>query len=528
MLPMTASLAEIADEKQAQRWLRLAQFSVEHAADAIFWVDRDARLIYANEQAVRTLGYSREDLLSLRVADFDPLFPLSDWPEVWANLRHEGFLVMESIHRRKDGSEFPVWVSAVFYADEDIEISFACCRDISEKRAAEQALLLANEALEQRVSLRTAELAASEQRYQELYHHAPDMFRSVDCRNGQVLQCNRTLLEATGYTMEEMAGQFLTDLYHPDCRQQARETWDEFMRTGEIRDRELVLLCKNGNTVEISLSMTAGYDAEGKIAYSDAIFRDITAYKHAEHQIERHRNELAHAGRLATTGEMAAGLAHELNQPLYALNNFAQGALRRLEDGTLDKESLTAVLQDVARESKRAADTIRSLRRYVRKREQQRAPADANDIMRRVIRLLSGEAKRREVVLSGSFEHDLPSVFCDVIQIEQVLLNLILNAMDAMSDESSDEERIELRTRAESNSTVEFAVIDRGAGLAPGDEDKIFDAFYTTKEEGIGLGLAISRTIIESHGSRLTVAPNSDRGVTMSFILSTAPSSNHS
>jgi len=275
------------------------------------------------------------------------------------------------------------------------------------------------------------------------------------------------------------------------------------------------------------LSMTAGYDAQGNIAYSHAIFRDITAYKHAEHQIERHRNELAHAGRLATTGEMAAGLAHELNQPLYALNNFAQGALRRLEDGTLDQESLAAVLQDVARESKRAADTIRSLRRYVRKREQQRALADANDILRRVIRLLSGEAKRREVALNGSFEHGLPSVYCDVIQIEQVLLNLILNAMDAMSDQSVDEKRIELRTRAASSSAVEFAVVDRGAGLAPGDEDKIFDAFYTTKEEGIGLGLAISRTIIESHGSRLTATPNSDRGVTMSFVLSTSPSSNH-
>lgn len=524
---MTTSIAEFADEKQAGRWLRLTKFSVDHAADAIFWVGHDARLIYANEQAARTLGYSREELLSLSVADFDPLFPLNDWPGVWDNLRKEGFLVMESIHRRKDGSEFPVWVSAVFYADEDIEVSFACCRDISEKKAAEKALLLANEELEQRVSLRTGELVASEARYQDLYHNAPDMFRSVDCRTGQVLQCNRTLLKATGYSMEEMLAQYPTDLYHPDCRDEARKTWDEFMRTGEIRDRELILLCRNGDAIEISLSMTAGYDSEGNIAYSHAIFRDITAYKHAEHQIERHRSELAHVGRLATTGEMAAGLAHELNQPLYALNNFAQGALRRLEDGTLDKESLTAVLQDVARESKRAADTIRSLRRYVRKREQKRALADTNDIMRRVIRLLSGEAKRREIVLNGSFEHGLPAVYCDVIQIEQVLLNLILNAMDAVSTEESDYRRIELRTAAASTSQVQFAVVDRGKGLAPGDEDRIFDAFYTTKEDGIGLGLAISRTIIESHGSRLVATPNPDRGTTMSFILSTSPSSIH-
>jgi PAS domain S-box-containing protein len=524
---MTASIAEIADEKQTQRWLRLMQFSVDHAAEAIFWLKREGQLIYANEQAVQSLGYSHDELLSMTVSDFDPLVPPSVWPAIWEDLRSKGRQVMESIHRRKDGSEFPVWINAVFYADDETEISFACCRDISEKKAAEKALLLANEELEHRVSLRTAELVASEARYQDLYHNAPDMFRSVDCRTGQVLQCNRTLVQVTGYTVEELLGQQLTDLYHPDCRDEARKTWEEFIRTGEIRDRELVLLCKNGDTVDVSLSGSAAYDSEGNIAYSHAIFRDITAYKHAEHQIERHRSELAHVGRLATTGEMAAGLAHELNQPLYALNNFAQGALRRLEDGTLDKESLAAVLQDVARESKRAADTIRSLRRYVRKREQQRALADANDIVRRVIRVLSGEAERREVVLNGSFEHGLPSVCCDVIQIEQVLLNLILNAMDAMSEQCVDEKRIELRTRAASSSAVEFAVIDRGAGLALGDEDKIFDAFYTTKEEGIGLGLAISRTIIESHGSRLTAIPNSDRGVTISFILPTSPSSNH-
>jgi C4-dicarboxylate-specific signal transduction histidine kinase len=268
--------------------------------------------------------------------------------------------------------------------------------------------------------------------------------------------------------------------------------------------------------------VSAAYDSRGNIILSHGILRDITAYKRAEHQIERHRNELAHVARMATTGEMAAGLAHELNQPLYALNNFAQGALRRLEDGTLDNESLTAVLQDVACESKRAADTIRSLRRYVRKREQQRALADANDIVHRVIRLLSSEARRRDVFLNASLEHDLAPVYCDVIQIEQVLLNLVLNAMDAMADQEMDEKRIDLITSAASICSVKFSVVDRGKGFAPGGDDRIFDAFYTTKEDGIGLGLAISRTIIESHGSRLLAAPNVDRGITMSFVLSNA------
>jgi C4-dicarboxylate-specific signal transduction histidine kinase len=323
--------------------------------------------------------------------------------------------------------------------------------------------------------------------------------------------------------MEEMLHQFPTDLYHPDCRQEAKETWEEFMRTGEIRGHELVLLCKNGDTIEVSLGMSAGYDAQGKIIHSHGIFRDITAYKRAELQIERHRSELAHVGRLATTGEMAAGLAHELNQPLYALNNFAQGALRRLEAGTVDHDSLAAVLQDVARESQRAADTIRSLRRYVRKREQQRLDTDANEMVRRVIRLIASEAKRREVTIETSLTESLCQVRCDPIQIEQVVLNLILNAFDAMSDDSPDQRRLGITTRA-LGAAVEFAVSDCGRGLPVGEEHKIFDAFYTTKEEGIGLGLAISRTIVETHGGQLAAAPNPDRGITMSFSLPTLPS----
>jgi two-component system sensor kinase FixL len=520
---MTDDAHIIAEEKLA-RHRRLAQFSVDNAADAIFWTNRHGRIVYVNRQAVRALGFSREELLSMTVADIDPLIPTDGWPAIWKKVRSDGGLEMESVHRRKDGTEFPIWVIAAYYADEETEISFACCRDISEKKMAERALLQVKEELEQRVALRAAELAASEARYQDLYHNAPDMFRSIDCRNGQVLQCNRTLLKVTGYSMEELLSQGPTDLYHPDSRLEAKQTWEGFMRTGEVRGRELVLVCKNGDTIDVSLSMSAGYDRQGKIIYSHAIFRDITAYKRSELQVERHRSELAHVGRLALTGEMTAGLAHELNQPLYALNNFAQGALRRLEAGTLDQKSLVSVLNDVSRESQRAADTIRSLRRYVRKREQQRLDTDANEMVRRVVRLVASEAKRRDVVIDTSLGEDLCQVYCDPIQIEQVVLNLILNAFDAMSDEAPDERRIGVQTRLLTEMEVEFAISDRGRGLPAGEEHKIFDAFFTTREDGIGLGLAISRTIIEAHGGQLMARPNSDRGISMSFSLPTRPS----
>jgi signal transduction histidine kinase len=141
-------------------------------------------------------------------------------------------------------------------------------------------------------------------------------------------------------------------------------------------------------------------------------------------------------------------------------------------------------------------------------------------MVRRVIRLVASEAKRREVTIDTSLAESLRQVCCDPIQIEQVVLNLILNAFDAMSENAPDERRLGVRTRALA-AAVEFAISDRGRGLPVGEEHKIFDAFYTTKEEGIGLGLAISRTIVEAHGGQLVAAANPDRGITVSFSLPT-------
>ena len=382
---MTDCVLEIPDVELALQRLRLSQFSVDHAADAIYWVTRDARIMYVNEQSVRSLGYSRDELLTMRVHDVDPLYPKKNWDQVWRDLREEGVRSVESIHRRKDGTEFPVWVYASYYNDGETELSFACCRDISEKRATEQALRRANDELELRVSQRTA--------------------------------------------------------------------------------------------------------------------------------------ELAHVARLATSGEMAAGLAHELNQPLYAVNNFAQGALRRLEAGSLDRDSLVGVLQDIAHESQRAAEIIRSLRRYVAKREPQRAVADVNELVRSVVRLLAAEAERCQCAIDMRLAETLPVVLCDAIQIKQVLVNLILNGMEAMIETPSGERRVWVSSEHTEQGTVRLCVCDRGAGLPPGGADRVFDAFFTTKEDGIGLGLTISRTIVESHGGRLVVAPNTDRGVTFRFEL---------
>jgi PAS domain S-box-containing protein len=516
---MSTNRPDKVDAEIARRRQQIAQFSVDHAADAIWWITEDARIRYVNEQAARMLGYTREELMAMKISDIAVPSPTICFADRWRDLITHRTHAFESAHRRKDGTEVPVWIKASYVNVDGIEISFCCSRDVSAMREAELALRRANEELEQRVAERTAELAASEARYQDLYHNAPDMFASVDAATGRIVQCNRTLAEATGYTMEELVGRPILDLCPPNCGGEASAVWQAFIATGNVRGRELILGCKDGRKIDVSVNMSAIRDTSGRILRSRSTFRDITDLKRAAQQAERHSNELAHVARLATSGEMAAGLAHELNQPLYALSNFARGAIRRIEAGSLDRDSLLGVMHDIADQAQRAADIIRSLRRYVGKRERQYAAVDVNESVRRVVCLLGGEARRHATTIDLELTERLPLVRCDAIQIEQVLLNLILNAMEVMVDTPRDERTVRVCTEQVDSLTIRLSVSDRGPGIAPSDADRIFDAFYTTKPEGLGLGLAISQTIVKAHGGHLEAAANVDRGATFRFTL---------
>ncbi len=516
---MSTNCPDRVDTEIAQRRQQIAEFSVDKAADAIWWITEEGRIRYVNEETARMLGYSREEMMSMRIHDINAASSGVTFEERWSNLIANGAQAFETVHRRKDGTEIPVWVKASHVNVGGTDLSFCCSRDLTEKKQAELALRRANEKLEQRVAERTAELVASEARYQDLYHNAPDMFASVDAKTGRIVQCNRTLVEATGYTTEELVGRPILDLYCEDYREESSAVWESFLATGAVHGRELALCCQDGRRLDVSVSMSAIRDEGGHILRSRSTFRDITDLKRAAQEAERHRHELAHVARLTTTGEMAAGLAHELNQPLYALSNFARGVIRRLETGSLDRESLVGVMQDIVHQSQRAADIIRSLRRYVGQRERQHTNVDVNESVQRVVSLVVGEARRRRTVIEQHLADGLPPVPGDAIQIEQVLLNLILNAMEVMSDTPEQERRVCISTALIDPQTMQVSVMDRGPGIDPEDADRVFDAFYTTKPEGLGLGLAIGRTIVQAHGGQLEAVANVDRGATFCFTL---------
>ena len=245
---------------------------------------------------------------------------------------------------------------------------------------------------------------------------------------------------------------------------------------------------------------------------------EVTERKRAEEQARQHQAELTHVLRLSTMGEMAAGLAHEINQPLAAIVNYAQGSSRRLRNNANEVSAVLPVIDDIAAEALRAGEIIRRLRSLVRKETPKQDWIDLPEVAEEILRLVQPDTMQHGIAVQLEAEPQLPCVHGDRIQIEQVILNLLRNAIDAMA-EVEGERILQVRIVRVGDTAVELAVRDSGHGMAPRVAERVFDPFFSTKPGGLGMGLSISRTIIEVHQGRLWVAPNPDAGVTFRLTL---------
>ena len=242
--------------------------------------------------------------------------------------------------------------------------------------------------------------------------------------------------------------------------------------------------------------------------------------RRAELAVQRQRVELAHAGRLATVGELTAAIAHEINQPLGAILSNADAAELLLESGTGQLDEVRAILADIRKDDLRASQVIGRLRSLLAKHPMSHDRIDLNEVITETVCLLEPDANRREVELTMRLESDLPAVLGDRVHLQQVILNLVINAMDAMAGIVTARRRVVVETSALSLGIVQVAVMDCGPGLAPGDGDRMFDPYFTTKDRGMGLGLSIARTIVEAHGGRIWADPTEPRsGAVFRFTL---------
>jgi signal transduction histidine kinase len=249
------------------------------------------------------------------------------------------------------------------------------------------------------------------------------------------------------------------------------------------------------------------------------VFANALSRKQGELETQRLRQELTHIGRVSAMGELTASLAHELNQPLTAILSNAQTAQGLLALDVIDLETVREILNDIVADDKRAAAVIHRVRILLRKGNLEFAPLDVNEIVGEVAWLLRSDALTRNVSMSLELAPDLPSVLGDRVQLQQVVLNLVLNGLEALRPPWAGARTLVIRTASDGAAAVTVAVQDSGTGIAENDTECIFQPLYTTKAEGLGMGLAIARTIVDAHGGRLVAANNEHGGATVHFTL---------
>jgi PAS domain S-box-containing protein len=271
--------------------------------------------------------------------------------------------------------------------------------------------------------------------------------------------------------------------------------------------------------VRYLLTSFAPIVTDGVVTGVSVFSSDVTKRKVAEEAARQHQAQLTHVLRLSTMGEMAAGLAHEINQPLGAIANFATGCARRLRDGTMQPDDVLGIVEQIAAEALRAGTIIRRLRSLIRKEDSRHEWTNLNELVADAVRLLASDLRHAGITVSFDLSDAVRPAHVDSIQIEQVLLNLLRNAMDAVAEVPPARREIRIATALVGDEHVEINVSDRGTGLAADIGDTIFDPFVSTKPNGLGLGLSISRTIIESHGGRLWAHANPEGGATFTFQL---------
>ena len=250
-----------------------------------------------------------------------------------------------------------------------------------------------------------------------------------------------------------------------------------------------------------------------------AIVRDITSRKLSELETRKLREELAHVTRVSTVGEFTSVLAHEISQPLTAILSNAQAALRFLSQTPLDIGEVRQILDDIIRDDGRASEVIRTVRTLVKKDQPRKEPLDLNEMIRQVVGLFRGDFLLQGLSIGTDLNPGLATVHGDGTQLQQVILNLILNAAATMRNAPLGQRKIIVRTTMADNRTVKVSVTDFGVGIDENNIERLFEPFYTTKPEGLGMGLPISRTIIKTHGGTIKASNNREGGATFAFTL---------
>ena len=337
--------------------------------------------------------------------------------------------------------------------------------------------------------------------------------------DGNIEYVNRRFIQLTGHASEEVLGKNPRILKSGHTSDKEYQRLWQTIKSGDEWSGEFLNKAKNGELFWQRTLITSITDEAGRITNFLSVSENVTKQKQAEQSLQEMRAQLTHAARLSTLGEMVAELAHELNHPLYAILNFSKAARNVLaEEAPPDLISLREWNEEIAEIASSAAEVVRRLREFARRAESPRAGCRMEEIVEDALKLLAFETQYNRVTVEVFPAADLPSIQVDRVQMQQVVVNLLTNAVEAMLTSPPEMRRITIRTLLHA-SDVEITVADRGIGLPPGSEENIFHPFVTTKPAGMGMGLGIVRTIVEAHGGKVWASPNPEAGVTFHFTL---------
>ena len=325
-----------------------------------------------------------------------------------------------------------------------------------------------------------------------------ERFHRVDVGDDYVAACRFAAEHGEATAIRTLAG--IQEVLHRESRRFEMEYDDE----------------QDGRHERYALSLEALARPDGGVVVTRA---NVTARRQTLMQIEEQRRELSHLARVAVLGQLSGALAHELSQPLTSISSNAEAARRLLKRQPADLDELDTILGDIASEDQRAAQVIRRLRALLKRGDTHLQPMDIRELLSEVLELAHAELITRRVTATALVAQDLPPVLGDRVQLQQVLLNLIINACEAMNTTAASDRRLTLIANADTRNNVLISIRDSGTGIPSALLERLFEPFFTTKPEGLGLGLSISRTIVAAHGGRLWAENNADRGATMYCML---------
>lgn len=478
---------------------------VETGPFGILEIDTEGDILYSSPAHARMLGYTRDQMRGMNIADF---LLESARAEARENMRRlaEELPEPRTFHNRqrtRDGRIIDVQVDWNYKRDAAGRLTgfVAVVSDITARKQAERAL------------------RESEQRFRVTFDQAAVGIAHV-AHDGRFLRVNQKLCRILGYPEEELLRRSCKEITLPEDVDATMAAIQQLVAgVTDVAKLEKRYIRMDGKTAWCNFTSAIVRERGGRFKYFITVIEDIEERKHLEEQMQQHQAALARVGRINTMGEMATAIAHEINQPLMAIGNYAGGALQRMDAARSPDQGLRQALERIAALAERSGQIIERLRNFTHRREQLFRPVDINAVTAESVKMVAAQARNQQVALETRLAPRLSRIRGDRIQLEQVVINLLMNAMEAMEATEPSRRRIVVETSAAAGNRIELVVSDCGCGVSEQVTRTLFDPFVTTKRQGTGMGLSISQTIAKAHGGRVYATPNPGGGTRFHLLL---------